>query len=426
MVMPHSSFERRRRQEALNGVDLAQHQLTRLNSLLEKILPQNEFYAEKLAGISRPLDSLDDLAQLPFTYKEELIGSRTDADWAANHTYPREDYARFHRTSGTRGRPMVVLDTEEDWQWWIDTWQFVLDAAEVTAGDRAMLAFSFGPYVGFWSAFDALVERGTLAIPSGGMSTNTRLDLLRDSQATLLLCTPTYALHMAEVAQQRDLDVARLGIRSIIVAGEPGGSVPAIRERIEGLWDAKVIDYVGATEVGPWGYGDANGQGMHIVESEFIAEFLSVEDGKLASEGELSELVITTLGRPGCPLIRYRTGDLVRPSWNVDSSNRFVFLEGGILSRADDMMIIRGVNIYPSSIEQILRSFPEIVEYRMTAHKLGEMDALTVEIEDRLGDPGRVVAELQKRLSLKVEVVQVDLGSLPRYEGRGKRFVDER
>jgi phenylacetate-CoA ligase len=321
---------------------------------------------------------------------------------------------------------MAVLDTAEDWQWWLDGWQFVLDAAEVGPQDRALMAFSFGPFIGFWSANDALVQRGAMVIPAGGLSTAARLDLARTSGATVILCTPTYALHLAEAAHENQINPAKLGVRRIIVAGEPGGSVPATRERIEHAFHAKVIDHAGATEIGPWGYADPAQRGLVINESMFVAEFLSHETGQPAADGELSELVLTTLGRSGSPVIRYRTGDLVRPRWNAAGDCRFVLLDGGILSRADDMLIIRGVNVFPSSVEQILRSFPEVVEYRLTACKHGQMDALRIEVEDRLEEPSRIVKEFHLRLGLRIEVQLVPLGSLPRHEGKGRRFVDER
>ncbi len=347
-------------------------------------------------------------------------------DLAANLTFPQDRYTRFHQTSGTRGRPLVVLDTAEDWAWWMDCWQFVLDAAEVAPGQCVFMAFSFGPFVGFWSAFDAACARGCLVVPGGGLSTLARLELLRRSQATAVFCTPGYALHLAEVAAENQITIGDLEVTRLILAGEPGGSVPEIRGRIESAWQARVIDHSGATEVGPWGYGDPNGEGLYVNENDFIAEFLSLETGDAAGEGELAELVLTNLGRVGSPVVRYRTGDLVRPSWRREGPNRFVFLPGGVLSRADDMMVIRGVNVFPSSIEQILRGFPEVIEYRMTARTSGEMDQLVVEIEDRLNDPKRVAQELQLRLGLKVEVHITPIGSLPRVEGKGKRFVDER
>ncbi len=429
-----TTHQERRRLEGLDSAALAEHQLGRLNRLLKAILPQNRFYAEKLSKISAPrlqaadgpLRSLDELHELPFTFKEELLTSRQGGELAANLTFPINQYTRFHQTSGTRGRPLVVLDTQADWSWWIDCWQFVLDAAELEAGDRVLMAFSFGPFVGFWSAFDAACARGCLVVPGGGMGTLARLELLRTSKATAIFCTPSYALHMAEVAADNQIDVGEMEVRQLILAGEPGGSVPAIRARIETTWKACVLDHSGATEVGPWGYGNLHGQGLYVNENDFVAEFLSVETGKTAAEGELAELVLTNLGRAGSPIIRYRTGDLVRPTWRHPGPNRFVFLEGGVLSRADDMMVIRGVNIFPSSIEHILRSFPEVIEYRMTARTIGAMDQLLVEVEDRLNEPDRVATELNLRLGLKVEVQAVPLGSLPRVEGKGKRFIDER
>jgi phenylacetate-CoA ligase len=432
--MPTTTFDDRRRLESLEPKKLAAHQLSRLNRLLKTILPANHFYAEKLAHISPdalsdphgPLRSLDELAEFPFTFKEELLDPTRAGQPASNLTYPLARYTRFHQTSGTHGRPLVVLDTPEDWAWWIDCWQFVLDAAGLEAGDRAFFAFSFGPFVGFWSAFEAAAARGCLVVPGGGLTTLARLEIMRTIKAGAVFCTPSYALHMAEVGAENQIDVGELDVRVLVVAGEPGGSVPATRSRIEKLWQAGVLDHGGASEIGPWGYGDAAGKGLFVIESEFIAEFLSVETGTPAAEGELSELVLTTLSRAGSPVIRYRTGDLVRPSWQHGGDNRFVFLTGGVLARADDMMVIRGVNVFPSSVEQILRGFPEIVEYRMTARKLGEMDHLIVEIEDRLHEPERVAAELRLRLGLKVEVQAVPLGSLPRVEGKGKRFADER
>ncbi len=415
----------RRRLGSLSRTELADYQLARLNALCDTILPHNAFYAAKLQGIARPLASLEALAELPYTLKDELLEIPPGA-LAANLTYPLERYVRFHQTSGTRGRPLVVLDTAEDWQWWMNIWQYVFDAAGLAAGDRVLMAFSFGPFVGFWSAFDAVIDRGCLTLPGGGMSTLGRLELMRTAGVAVLFCTPSYALHLAEVAAQHAIDLPGVGVRKIVVAGEPGGSTPAIRARIEAAWGAELFDHAGASEIGPWGAPAGAGRGLQVVESEFIAEFRSLATGEAAGEGELSELVLTCLGRPGCPMLRYRTGDLVRPVWNHDLPSRFVLLEGGVLGRVDDMMIVRGVNVFPSSIEQIVRSFPEIVEYRLTVRKVAEMDELELEIEDHLERPDRVADELRTRLNLRVEVRCAALGSLPRYEGKGRRFVDLR
>lgn len=408
---------------SLNRESLEQLQLEKLNRLLSDILPTNAFYAQKLSGHNSKLSSLDCLSELPFTTKDELAPNAGTDRTANNLTYDRDAYVRYHQTSGTRGRPMAVLDTAADWSWWIDCWQFVLDAADVQTGDRALLAFSFGPFVGFWSAFDALTHRGALAIPGGGLSTVARLDLIEHTAANCLCCTPSYALHMVEVASEQSIDLARLPIEKIIVAGEPGGSIPSVRNRIEQAWQAKVTDHSGASEIGAWGYGDAEGKGLYINESEFLAEFIAIDSGQPAIDGELAQLVITTLGRAGCPVIRYRTGDLVRP--RRDESG-FVFLEGGVLGRTDDMMVIRGVNVFPSAIEEILRSFPEVVEFRLTARKRGEMDELVVEVEDHMAEPERIANELQLKLGLRTDVRLAPAMSLPRTEHKSNRFVDLR
>lgn len=417
----HTSPEERLRLASLDRVSLKQHQLQRFNALIESVLPENHFYASALANCRFPLRSLDDFDALPYTTKDDLLSE--SGDHAKNRTWPIERYVRFHQTSGTRGRPMAVLDTADDWSWWIDCWQYVLDAAGVTSGDCVLMAFSFGPFIGFWSAYEAAAARGCLVVPGGGMSTAARLELIRSSRATVLCCTPSYALHLAEVGLQRRIEVGTLGVRALILAGEPGGSIPSTRRRIEQVWRADVIDHGGATEVGPWGYGDREGRGLYVIESEFIAEFRSLETGQPAQQGELAELVLTTLGRAGSPVIRYRTGDLVRPTW---VENRFVLLDGGIVGRGDDMFTIRGVNVFPSAVEQIIRTFPEVDEFRLIVDRIQEMDRLTIEVEDGLDKPARIADELRMRLGLNIEVKCVSPGSLPRFEGKARRFVDKR
>lgn len=424
--MNATTFEDRQRIQQLDRAALAQLQLEKLNHLLAEVHAHNAFYRRKLAGTPTHFESLDQLATLPQTIKQELQPQAGDEPFAANRTYPIEHYVRCHQTSGTSGRPLVVVDTAEDWRWWIEAWHYVLDTANVTASDRALLAFSFGPFVGFWSAFDALVARGSLVIPGGGLTSLARIELIEKANVTTVCCTPTYALRLAEVAAENHINLAALSVEKIIVAGEPGGSVPATRNRIQTAWNARVFDHGGATEIGPWGFADAEGRGLHINESQFLAEFESIETSRPAKEGELAQLILTTLGRTGAPVIRYRTGDLVRPIWNASGPSRFVFLDGGILGRADDMLIIRGMNIYPTAIERILHGFPEVVEYRITARKHGAMDELVIEVEDHLQEPTRIARELQLKLGLKIDVRCVSAMSLPRFEGKGRRFVDER
>jgi phenylacetate-CoA ligase len=270
-----------------------------------------------------------------------------------------------------------------------------------------------------------------LAIPTGGMPSLGRLQLIRSLDATVLVATPSYALHLAEVAEANKIDLAATSIRLVVVVGEPGGSIPATRARIADAWGSDVLDHAGATEIGPWGVGDLEGGGLDVIETAFHPEFLAIETGRPAGPGELAELVLTTLGRSGAPVIRYRTGDVVRPVWTAEderpgSACPWVRLEGGILGRADDMLVVRGVNIFPGAIDDIVRSFPEVVEHRLTVTTRESLDVLHLEIEDRLSDPTRVADELKLRLGLKVDVAAVPIGTLPRFEGKGRRLVDKR
>jgi phenylacetate-CoA ligase len=407
--------------------------LDRLRSLLREILPHNAFYAAKLARFPNAarITSLDDLADWPFTYKDELVEAAAASGRPANLTWEPGRYVRYHQTSGTHGRPLPVFDTADDWAWWMDCWRTILDRGGVVPGDRMLVASSFGPYVGFWSGFEAALGRGAMAIPTGGLTSLARLELIRSLTATVLLATPSYALHLAEVAADNKIDTRRLGIRLVIVAGEPGGSVRTTRGRIAEAWNADVLDHAGATEVGPWGVGDLHGDGIDVIEEWFHPEFLSLASGGPAEPGELSELVLTTLGRAGGPLIRYRTGDLVRPTWATDAdvaagASPWARLAGGILGRTDDMLVVRGVNVFPHAIDEIVRGFPEVVEHQLTVSTRESLDELSLAIEDRLDDPGRVARELQIRLGLRVTVKVVPIGSLPRFEGKGRRIIDLR
>ena len=409
--------------------DLDRLKLERLNALLAEILPANRFYAEKCAGLTHPLTSLDDLQHWPLTTKEELVAAADETGWPANLTYPLERYQRFHQTSGTRGNPMPVFDTTDDWAWWMDCWRAVLERGTVGPGDRVLVASSFGPYAGFWSGFDGVLAAGAMAIPCGGMTSRARLELARRTSATVLMATPSYCLHLAETGREAGVDLAALPIRLVVVAGEPGGSVPSVRSRISEAFAAEVLDHAGATEVGPWGVGDRAGTYLEVLEPWFHAEFLPLDDAACDGGEPLQELVLTTLGRGGAPVLRYRTGDLVRPHWPAnarDGTPPRVQLTGGVLGRRDDMLVIRGVNIFPRAIDEIIRSFPEVAEYRVGIHRRGALDDLTVEIEDPHNAMARVADALKLRLGLRIEVCGVPAGSLPRFEGKGRRIVDHR
>ena len=415
----HENYDGRRRWEQTSRSALAEYQLHRLNELVDRIVPRNRFYAERLRGLRLPFSSLAELENIPPTTKQELIAA-CQSDPCIWQTYEAGEYVRVHRTSGTAGDPLYVYDTASDWQWWVDTWQYVLDAASIRPADRVLLAFSFGPFIGFWSAHDALVQRGALVIPTGGMSTEMRLQTLYDLEATVVCCTPTYAWRMVEVAQATGINLPDTAVRALIVAGEPGGSIPAIRQPLEAAWNAHVIDHAGATEVGPWGYADSTRRGLHVVETEFIAEFLPAVDG---AAGDALELILTPLGRTGMPLIRYRTGDLVRPAWNAASAgNQFVLLDGGVLGRADDMLIVRGVNVFPAAIEAVVRSVTPQAEFRLSVDRGGPLPDLIVQVEGDDDICRQCSQMLAAKLGLRVTVMPATPGTLPRFEAKSNRL----
>lgn len=437
-----STQQSRLDQQRLSRSQLESYQLGRLNSLLSRVLPHNLFYQAKFGCKDLQLNSLSEFATLPTSQKSEWLGADASG-LAKHHTFPQESYRRYHRTSGTRGRPMVILDTQQDWQWWIDTWQYVLDACKIRADDRIMMAFSFGPFIGFWSAHDACLSRGCMVIPCGGMSTAARIDLILSAQPSVLFSTPSYALHLAQDAADRNIDLSSSSVRQVFVAGEPGGSVPAIRSKIESMFGAQVMDHAGATEVGPWGFSSHDGLAMHVIESEFIAEFLPLAEAvqqDLVSDDPMRdgvfELVLTSLGRVGAPVIRYRTGDLVRPEFAEDGKCNFVRLLGGVIGRADDMFVVRGVNIFPSSIDAIVRSFRDVNDYRLTVSKEGAMDELNLEVEcngdslvefrDAIELSQAMAEKLAIQLNLRFGVTPVPSGTLPRFEGKAKRIFDRR
>ena len=413
---------------------LEELQLTKLQRVLAEIYPRNRLYKEKFdeAGIDpRSIRSTDDIARLPLTEKRELVADQDNGHFAANMTYPLSRYIRFHQTSGTTGEPLRVLDTRESWDWWGHCWKQVFSAVGVSADDRIFCAFSFGPFIGFWAAVEGARQLGAMLIPGGGRSSLERLKLMRETGCTVLCCTPSYALHLLDVAVENDFDLSKLKIHTTIHAGEPGANIPSIKQRIEAGWSAKCRDHSGASEVGAYGF-EANAQpnGLLINETEFIAEVLNAE-GRQVKPGEEGELVLTNLGRWGFPVIRYRTGDVVRYVEPQAATRYLLYLEGGIMGRMDDMVTVRGVNIYPSAIENLVRSLDEIDEYRTTVTSSSALNRLTMEIEvsrgaDRVATQISLTELITDKLGLLPDITVVEPETLPRFEMKGKRFFIEK
>ncbi len=406
-------------------------QLGALRDQLALLLEHNAFYREKLeaAGV-RDAATVTDVRELPFTTKRELCDDQTaHPPYGSALTFPLDRYVRVHQTSGTTGSPLRWLDTPESWAWFTAGWRRIYEAAGVGPEDRVFFAFSFGLFIGFWSAFDAARELGAMAIPGGGMTSRQRLRAIIDHRATVVCGTPTYALRLAEVAREEGIDLAASSVRVTIQAGEPGAGLPATRARIERAWGATCFDHAGATEVGPWGFECTEQAGQHLNEAGFVFEVIDPETDERADEGEL---VVTNLGRVGSPVIRYRTGDRVRLAAAPCPCGRtFARLDGGVIGRIDDALTIRGVSIFPSAIEAIVRAEPAIDEFAIDVHRRGALDELCVRIEaptapDTAAVAARVEAAIRDALALRVDVDVAAPGTLPRYELKARRVTDHR
>jgi phenylacetate-CoA ligase len=427
-------------EEALDPPALHRLQREKLAAMLREVPATNPFYRSKLARLD--FDARHDpIHALPLTTRAELQQDQLDhPKYGTNLTYPLGQYCRYHQTSGTGGRPLRWLDTVEGWAWFRTCWQRIFRAGGAGAGDRAIFPFSFGPFIGFWAAFEAAHTLGMLALPAGGLSTSARLKMLMDNDVTVVCCTPTYALRLAEVAAEENIDLARSPVRALFVAGEPGGSIPAVRSKIESAWGARVHDHSGMTEMGAVAFecSPAPG-GLHVNETEFIAEVIDPQTLQPLPEGSASpgELVLTNLGRWGSPLIRYRTGDQVRLNRLTSRcacGRWFARLEGGILGRIDDMFIVRGNNVFPTAVEAVIRRFPEVAEFRLCVTEGRGLPQVQLEIEPAPHTAqevasslaGRVAAAIQQALSFRADVIQVQPGTLPRFELKAKRFVRRR
>ncbi|MDA7628329.1 AMP-binding protein [Verrucomicrobia bacterium] len=416
---------------------MQQDRLAKLNRLLKLSMADNAFYQPRLKAVRDflPLVSLEVFRRLvSFTDKDEWIeDQKLNPPYGTNLAFPLEAYSRCHQTSGTTGNPMRWLDTPITWDHMLDAWGRVFRGAGTQTTDRVFFAFSFGPFLGFWTAFESAQKLGLFCLSGGGMTTETRLKAIRENQCTVLCCTPTYAMHLGEVARECGYAPDTFKLHTIIVAGEPGGSLPAVRGQLKQLWpNAKVYDHHGMTEVGPVSYEcPEHACRLHVIEDAFIAEVIDPDSLKLTDPGEKGELILTTLDRVGSPLIRYRTGDLVQPlpSGKCDCGSSDLALEGGIIGRCDDMVVVRGVNIYPSAIDQIVRECGGVVEYRVEVKKVRNLVELNVTIEPEadLEDVDGLVARLsrafQLSLALRIPVKATRSESLPRFEMKAKRWI---
>jgi phenylacetate-CoA ligase len=414
-------------------------QLKRLRAQLTHAATRSPFYRRKLAaaGVKPTLRALDDLRRLPFTTKDELKENQAACPpWGDVLAVPFTDVLRIHMTSATTGRPLAFLDTADDWYGFYHSYARALHAFGVRKSDMVMAAFSYGPWIGFWSGFYAAQDLGCLVFPAGGLSTDQRIDALLTYPITVLGCTPSYALFLAEHAAKKGIDLAKqTKIRLTWHTGEPGASIPATRAKIEAAFGAKTFDLPGLTEIAAWGFEcDARSGLVHVHEDYCYAVVLD-EAGAPVPPGGRGELVFTSLYRRAMPLIRYRTRDVVQVADRRCPCGRTLLaFEGGVLARLDDMKKVRGVIVYPRRVEELVRPFAGVEEFQIVFRRHQGLDDILLRVDP---SPALAKAEcdglcaalgdaLRVGLGIRVTVEATTPGELPRWDHKARRVKDER
>ncbi len=410
-------------------MSIEEEQVRRVNALVERLnsLSVNSLYAMRGVAL-RPIRSISDLQDVLPTRKTDLVEDQSrHPPFGRVHILPLSSYTRIHQTSGTTGKPLRWLDGEEDWSWWKRCWARVYASAGLGPGDTTFFPCNFNFFIGYWSAFDAASACGIRVLAGGGQDTRSRLQTIERYEPEACVATPSYAYRMCEVAEEQGIKLAGLSVRKLFLMGECGGSVPEVRDQLESRWGAKVFDHYGCTELGAMGYqcGSFEG-GFHLNDEEFVFEVLEPQGMASVPDREVGELLVTNLGRVGSPLIRYRTGDLVRltrePCACGSMQPRCL---GGILGRADDLIVVKGTNVYPSALTSTVRRFGRVVDFRCLIDRRVASPRVILQVEVE-GDAGRLADDLKAAfrsdLGLTPDVEVVARGALGRSDGKTNRF----
>jgi phenylacetate-CoA ligase len=432
------------RTETCDRQTLEALQLRKLRDLVDWTYASAPWQAERLraAGVTaESIETLDDVRRIPFLTRQEWMASQIESPpFGSVLAQPPAAAIRYHTTSGTSGsRPLAVLDGPKDWEWIAEMWCYALWGFGVRPSDTVFFAFSYGTFVGFWGAHYAAEKLGCLVLPGGNMTTEARVRMIMDAGATVVCSTPTYALRLAQEARALAIDLAAGPVQRLILSGEPAGSIPATKALIEEQWGAKAADTAGMTEVGTIIMFECEHQpgGAHVIEDHYLEEVIDPDTDEPVGYGEIGERVVTSFGRGFIPVLRYRTRDLVCrvPSSTCTCGRGFDIYEGGIRGRVDDMKVVRGTNVYPRAIEEIVRRVvPDLEEFQI---RLSTVDGIRDEIEVLVEQGGAprssspILGELARRLAeahegLRIDVRVAEPNSLPRFELKAKRLVDER
>jgi phenylacetate-CoA ligase len=416
---------------------LAELQLARLRTQLARVYVNVPLYRRKFdeAGF-RPEDvrNLDDLRRAPFTVKDDLRSAYPFGMFAA----PHQDIVRVHSSSGTTGQITVVGYTRGDIERWSDLMARTFACGGATAGDIVQVSYGYGLFTGGLGAHYGSERLGAMTIPVSGGNTARQVQILKDFGVTVLACTPSYAMLIAETAESMGVDVRSLPLKIGVFGAEPWSE--GFRTQIEEKMGITAIDIYGLSEVmGPGVASECvHHSGLHVFEDHFLMEIIDPTTLEPVPDGEAGEVVLTTLTKEGIPVIRYRTRDISRMVSGECACGRTFRRMERVTGRTDDMLIIRGVNVYPSQIEQVLMGIADVApHYQVVLGKRGSMDTVEVQVEvgpDFKLDEIRELEVLQRKvasaiasaLAVSVDVRLVEPHAIQRSEGKAKRVVDRR
>ncbi len=423
--------------ETMPREELEQLQLERLQGVVNRAYRNVKFYNEKFkeVGITpEDIKSLDDVRKLPFTTKDDLRDNYPYGMFAV----PLRDIVRIHSSSGTTGKPTVVGYTRNDLDIWSNLVARIMVAGGVTKDDIIQISFGYGLFTGGFGLHYGAEKIGATVIPISSGNTDRQIMIMKDYHTTVLVCTPSYALVVADRIEELDIDPRSLSLRTGLFGAEPWSE--GMREEIENKLKIKAYDNYGLSEIiGPGVAGECEEKnGMHIAEDHFFVEIIDPETGEPLPPGSEGELVITTLTKEALPLIRYRTRDITRLHYELCGCGRTSVRMEKVKGRSDDMLIIRGVNVFPSQIEEVLFSIEGTEpHYQIIVDRKNRLDTLTVLVEvspeifsDEMKKQRQIIEEIEEKLfsilGLRVEVKLVEPRTIQRFEGKAVRVIDNR
>ena len=428
--------------ETLPREKMEQLQLKKFREIFKWAYEHSKFYHRLYsdAGIELgDIKTTKDIARVPKVEKSMMraIQGKEPYPYGDMLSLPLEQVTEYHQTSGTTGQPVYQADSWQDWELSAEHWAYILYTQGYRSSDRVFLPFGYNVFIAFWCAHYGAEKIGCEVVPGGILNTEARILKMQELRCTAFMATPTYVLGMADTALTKlGINPKGLGIKRITVAGEPGGSIPATRKRMEEAWGAKVFDHCGATETGAWGYECEYQTGVHINDALFLVQIEDVETGELITEpGKKGKMVITNLNRMAQPCIRFDSKDMIE--WNSEKcecGRTFSLLKGGVQGRADDITKVKGVLLSPTAIEEVVRSIPGLGdEYEVVVTKSGDIDDITLKVELNPGEEKntgsikpKLIDQLRLKTNLNYNLEFHSYGALPRYEVKARRFKDLR